>query len=243
MKILRLLFIIIQAALLVGLLVGMFLSAYSGNEQATSVFKTGAVIMSVGFITRFLSRNENKTDINKTAQLCKKSTTWLFTYLKKISNKISRKTWLKIAILVVFVLIGSYLLLFKASIDREESKKSVTLTNSVIMNDSKEILEEKPMKYRASALLIGGLGSTITQLSAQYVDIHGYLLPAEDWATVSFNTPKDIMTLMCRDGYDVSSCSSGTQNSDVFINDVVGCRMIVENKMQNRIDIECSKKE
>jgi hypothetical protein len=96
-------------------------------------------------------------------------------------------------------------------------------------------------KYGAEVLQIGGIGSRITQRTAYLITEHGYLKPPEDWVVSSFNGPADIMDVDCRNGYTIISCNVNDRVTK--IDAMFGCRAIpLENKMQNKVTIECVKK-
>jgi hypothetical protein len=105
--------------------------------------------------------------------------------------------------------------------------------------DIKESYGEGVAKYGAGLILIGGYGSKIVQDSAYLLDEHGYLNPSEEWVPYFFNTPADILTAECIDGYNLILCESNTNNEVWTDDDLEWCRMIIEDKLQNRMNIEC----
>ena len=96
-------------------------------------------------------------------------------------------------------------------------------------------------KYGAEVLQTGGVGSRTTQKTAYLLTEQGYLKPPEDWVSASFNGPADIMDVDCKDGYAVTDCKvNGTETQ---VDPIFGCRaMPLKNTMQNKVDIECTKK-
>lgn len=95
-------------------------------------------------------------------------------------------------------------------------------------------------KYGGEVLQIGGVGSRFNQTTAYLLTEQGYLKPPDDWVKVSFNSPADIMDVNCREGYTLTSCKVSDKVSN--IDNVLGCRGVLENKMQNITTIECKKK-
>jgi len=95
-------------------------------------------------------------------------------------------------------------------------------------------------KYGGEVLQIGGIGSRITQKTAYLLTEQGYLSPAEDWILSSFNSPADIMDVDCREGYILTSCKIEDKTSKIY--DVFGCRVFIKDKVNNRVNIECTKK-
>jgi hypothetical protein len=100
--------------------------------------------------------------------------------------------------------------------------------------------EEKLDKYGASVLQIGGEGSKFTQLQAYLLSEQGYLFPQEEWILVSFNTPGDLMSVNCREGYRLSECIYNEDKiSPSEIDDFWGCRVPVKHQINNSVHITC----
>ncbi len=142
---------------------------------------------------------------------------------------------LPIAILLAAIIFGAF---YYASHmrDRQSSQKQEA---------SNSWLDTMPAgtadHYGAEILQTGGVGSRMTQETAYLLTEQGYLKSPEDWVSASFNTPADIMDVTCREGYAMTACVVNGKKTE--IDPIFGCRAApLENKMQNKVTVECSKK-
>lgn len=118
----------------------------------------------------------------------------------------------------------------------EKSNSFSSVDNSYKQTELK--LVEKYGKYGASVLQIGGEGSRFKQLSAYYLDEHGYLENPEEWISVSINTAGDMMWVDCSDGYRISKClANGAEVKE--IDEILGCYAPIKDQMKNNVEIEC----
>lgn len=93
-------------------------------------------------------------------------------------------------------------------------------------------------KYAGYILHIGGDGSRLTEKTASYIGEHGYLNPPGQWITTSFNSPADVMWVKCREEYLISACKS---DNEIIYTNKNTCGLILETKLQNKINFECHK--
>lgn len=98
--------------------------------------------------------------------------------------------------------------------------------------------------YYGSVIQIGGVGSRFTQTTTYVTDKDDwaggtYYLFQKDLINVSFNNFGDLMTVSCRDGYKMISCKSNRGNGVWAEEDVGFCRIEIEDKIQNHLDIGC----
>jgi hypothetical protein len=99
-------------------------------------------------------------------------------------------------------------------------------------------------KYGGEVIQVGGDGSMMHQVTAFLVweDV-GYLKPAEDWVSVSFNSPADLMYVDCREGYKMYFCK--VNGVDGIIDEhPFGCAAKLYelgNTPRNKVNIACIK--
>ena len=161
--------------------------------------------------------------------------------------KFIKENWFKIIIAVCFFLvmysIFYYFIIYMPVSQENVNNSQVYQFNYGEKEDLNSVaeIEETLEEYGASVLHIGGWGSHAIEKSAYYLDTHGYLIPPENYVSTFFNTPADILTAQCADGFKLTSCESNS-NNEVYIDEEMGwCRMIIEKKMQNRLNIKCLK--
>lgn len=95
-------------------------------------------------------------------------------------------------------------------------------------------------KYGGEVLQVGGAGSRIHQVTAHLLTEHGYLSPPEDWISVSFNNSGDLMHVNCKSGYVATSCK--VNDADVSIEETSVCVATIEERIKNKVVIDCAKK-
>jgi len=127
---------------------------------------------------------------------------------------------------------------YQELLERIEEQKQYLLKDISTQNQSLDL--ENINRYGGEIMQIGGVGSRLTQKTAYLLTEQGYLSPAEDWVFSSFNTPADIMDVDCREGYKISSCKLDDKKQK--LDDTFGCRIMVKDEINNRVNIECIKK-
>lgn len=167
----------------------------------------------------------------------------IFTYKMWFNRQNVIIIFLLIAISCIFYLFQEqkYNKITMNSLQEEINLLKPDITND---NDSqKNYLTDVDIdKYGAEVLQIGGIGSHIIQKTARLLSEHGYLKPADDWVSAGFNSSGDVMDVNCRDEYLIISCKVNNRDYDFFKDDISGCRALIADKMQNRVNIECIKK-
>lgn len=150
---------------------------------------------------------------------------------------------------LLFILIGTLILFIGIKIGLEikcaRNKNFSQASETFLKTSTKSEVSDKKdyysdlEKYGGEVLQLGGRGSKIHQATAHLLGEHGYLAPPEDWITVFFNTPVDLLTVGCKTGYKVSSCAA---NEGSFIDDQLGCRTTLGDQIKNTVSVTCIKK-
>lgn len=216
---------------LVSFLAGRFIiSGIIGN--AIGVF--GDVCLLIGIVNAIVAlikkRREKKISIDssKTESIGK-------SFVKKIEK---RDIFIGLLIFIV-VILG--VVLFTKSKNQKETLESKLKNDSISDNISSKTDLNNIKVYRGEVLQVGGVGSRVNQKTVNNLEEDEYLNPPEDWITVSFNRPADIMDVDCVSEYKITSCK--VNDKEIKIDELFGCRaMPLENKTQNKVEINCSKK-
>lgn len=158
-----------------------------------------------------------------------------------------KENWFKILILLTLLFVISS---FAYQLGINENNKKQTALNNIetlkeSVNNSGSAVQEIPQgseykNYEVEAIQVGGIGSRINQITPYLLDDQGFLRPPEEWGNASFNRAGDIMDVNCRDDYYITSCKSDSGN-DVILDNVIGCRVMLEDKNQNKARIGCTK--
>lgn len=216
---------------LVGSLAGRFIiSGVIGN--AVGVF--GDICLLIGIVNAIValikSRKERKLGIDSSkAENIGKS----------FAMKIEKRDIFVGLLILMIVILG--FVLFAKSKNQKEVLETKSKNDSISENFSLKTDSNNIKIYRGEVLQIGGVGSRVNQKTVNNLEEDGYLNPPEDWITVSFNRPADIMDVDCVSEYKITSCK--VNDKEIKIDEMFGCRaMPLENKTQNKVEINCSKK-
>lgn len=163
-----------------------------------------------------------------------------------------KKLYLYIVI-VVFFIINIVLISTNVSKNKrlaileELTSLSVNLANDIHddykinISENKIINDQKPIKYGATIYQVGGIGSTIVDLSAYDLSdktASVYLIPAKNWVIHSFNSTRERMYANCLDNYKTIECAVDDVKINFIDND---CSLGIKNKVRNKLSIICEK--
>ena len=111
-------------------------------------------------------------------------------------------------------------------------------SNQVDIYSYKEDANYDPLRYGIDVVQVGGVGSRTVTKTAFYLEEHGYLNPPENYISILFNSPSDLMWVSCKSGYSVESANSST-NNHITIDSVSGAGISIEDKIKNVATIIC----
>lgn len=111
-------------------------------------------------------------------------------------------------------------------------------SNQVDIYSYKEDVNYDPLRYGIDVVQVGGVGSRAVTKTAFYLEEHGYLNPPENYISILFNSPSDLMWVSCKGGYSVESANSST-NNHITIDPISGAGVSIEDKIKNVVTIIC----
>lgn len=96
-----------------------------------------------------------------------------------------------------------------------------------------------PPRYGIDVIQVGGIGSHSLTKEAFYLEERGYLNPPENYMSILFNSPGDLMWVQCKGGYYIESANSPTDNK-FNIDKFNGVGVYIEYKLKNSITVVCT---
>lgn len=214
---------------LVGDLVGRFTVGVVGDAVGVA----GDICFLIGIVNMIVALIKNRKERKLGSDSSKAES------IGKSFKKVEKRD-IFIGLLIFIIVILGVVLFAKIKNQKEapESKlKNETISSSISLKKDSSNIE----KYSGEVLQIGGVGSRVNQKTVNNLEEDGYLNPPEDWITVGFNRPADIMDVDCVSEYKITSCK--VNDKEIKIDELFGCRaMPLENKTQNKVEINCSKK-
>lgn len=159
-------------------------------------------------------------------------------------NKYFKENWFKIGLSLAFLFVVSSFA-YKFGVNQRSKEESIPSNNIATQETNVLATQNNPQEpvieqYGVEAIQVGGIGSRINQITPYLLDDQGFLRPPEDWGRASFNRAGDIMDVNCKDGYYITACKSSSGN-EAILDNVIGCRVMLEDKVQNKANIECIK--
>ena len=152
-----------------------------------------------------------------------------------------KQNWFKIGILLLLsVAVFSYSYYYLVLLPEDKPQQETNI-------EAKEVKENTdfPKSYYATALQIGGVGSDLIIETVWSDDLFKYL-DNDEFILTSFNSPRDIMWVNCKDGYYAASASSKSKN-DFFKSYAggtitnTGFGIEIKNQLQNHLIVLCEK--
>ncbi|MFA6184501.1 MAG: hypothetical protein WC682_05415 [Parcubacteria group bacterium] len=99
-------------------------------------------------------------------------------------------------------------------------------------------IAERINKYGANIILIGGAGSRQIQKEVYNPENQEYLVPEDEWVSISLNRSADLLRVFCRDGFKLINCNGGNEEK---LGDETSCTRTVNKDIQNVLNVECEK--
>ncbi len=103
-----------------------------------------------------------------------------------------------------------------------------------------EQVVSEPQEYTASVIQVGGEGSDVITKSAYGEEAY---LEANEYVETSFNSPKDIIWLSCKDGYFASKPKSitGNETFGLGLEPETTFGIVLSSNVKNQLSITCNK--
>ena len=117
------------------------------------------------------------------------------------------------------------------------SSKSSSESNRVTQKDWQDDVES----YAASVVQVGGVGARLTTKTAWLTAGEHAYLDADRFVLVGFNGGGDLMSLAVKEGYEITGCISPTGNQIAEEDYPLWRRVLLEDKLQNTLVINCRK--
>jgi len=160
-----------------------------------------------------------------------------------------KENWFKIiitlALLMIAISVAYYFFVF---LPKKENMIEVQKQQQVIQSKQQTQKQEVKQKeglsnfelYGGEVMQVGGEGSMIHQVEAYTIGEYGIQLSSpEDWVSVGFNSRAYLMDVNCKDGYKVYRCFINGVESNNDIDDVLGCRAELKERIKNKVNIVC----
>jgi hypothetical protein len=123
----------------------------------------------------------------------------------------------------------------------------LTLPDGRKIRTSRELLEAEFKKadetvdgFAAHILQTGGVGSHHITKRAWLLTEHAYL-DVDEYVKTAFNGPGDVMWIVPKEGYKVTTCSSPTGNRLHIDREANACNILIEDKLKNEVLLECTR--
>lgn len=123
-----------------------------------------------------------------------------------------------------------------------EIKRLLASTDSHSIESGEKNWQDTVEGYAALVVQVGGIGSRLVTKTAWATAGESHYLEADRFVLVGFNNGGDLMSLSAREGYEIIGCSSPSGNQIADESYPQWRRILLEDKLQNSLMIQCRKK-